>query len=327
MARMHRRGLLLAAGASGLLPAAARAQDDWPTRPVTILVPFAPGSSSDIIGRAIAQGMGAGLGKPVVVENRPGATGEVGARAVVRSAPDGHTLMHAPISTWAINVALRPNLGYDPETQLTRITQTVRTPNVLVVNPRQVQAKDLAELVAWLKRPQTRASYSTSGIGSSDHLTMEMFKQATGTDIAHVPYAGGAPATTDLIAGTVQLSFQNLGSIAPQIRDGRVRPILITSEQRSPLLPEVPTAAEAGLPDFVVYSWQALGGPPGMAPALVQKVHDRAVAALRAPETRQRLEDLGFEVVGGTPEEFATFQRAEIARWRRVVQAGGITPD
>jgi tripartite-type tricarboxylate transporter receptor subunit TctC len=327
MARMHRRGLLLAAGASGLLPAAARAQDDWPTRPVTILVPFAPGSSSDIIGRAIAQGMGAGLGKPVVVENRPGATGEVGARAVVRSAPDGHTLVHAPISTWAINVALRPNLGYDPETQLTRITQTVRTPNVLVVNPRQVQAKDLAELVAWLKRPQTRASYSTSGIGSSDHLTMEMFKQATGTDIAHVPYAGGAPATTDLIAGTVQLSFQNLGSIAPQIRDGRVRPILITSEQRSPLLPEVPTAAEAGLPDFVVYSWQALGGPPGMAPALVQKVHDRAVAALRAPETRQRLEDLGFEVVGGTPEEFATFQRAEIARWRRVVQAGGITPD
>src|SRR3712207_3713912 len=152
----------------------------------------------------------------LVVENRPGATGEVGARAVIRSAPDGHTLLHGPISTWAINVALRPNLGYDPETQLTRITQTVRTPNVLVVNPRQVQAKDLTELVAWLKPPQTRASYSTSGIGSSDHLTMEMFKQATGTDIAHVPYPGGAPATTDLIAGTVQLSFQNLGSVAPR---------------------------------------------------------------------------------------------------------------
>ena len=324
MTMMHRRSLLAAPAAALLAPRIGCAQDEWPTRPVTILVPFPPGSSSDIIARAIAQGMGASLGKPVVVENRPGATGEVGARAVIRSAPDGHMLMHAPISTWAINVALRPNLGYDPVTQLTRITQTVRTPNVLCANPQQVPARTLAELVAWLKRPGTQASYSTSGIGSSDHLTMEMFKQATGTDIAHVPYAGGAPATTDLIAGTVQLSFQNLGSIAPQIRDGRVRPILITSETRSPLLPEVPTARESGLGDFVVYSWQAFGGPAGMDPALVRRIHGLAVAALRAPETLRRLEDLGFEVVGSTPEEFAAFQVAEIARWRRVVQAGGI---
>ena len=323
---MTRRRGLLAAGAV-LASRAAPAQEEWPARPVTILVPFAPGSSSDIIGRAVAQGMAAALGKPVVVENRPGATGEVGARAVIRGAPDGHLLMHAPISTWAINAALRPNLGYDPQTQLTRITQTVRTPNVLVVNPKQVPATDLPGFLEWLRREKGKASYSTSGIGASDHLTAEMFKQATGTDAAHVPYAGGAPATTDLIAGAVQLSFQNLGSIAPQIRDGRVRPILITSEKRSPLLPEVPTAGEAGLRDFVVYSWQALGGPPGMAPALVREVHARAVAALRAPATLERLEGQGFEVVGSSPEEFASFQAAEIARWRRVVQAGGITPD
>ena len=326
---VRRRGLPLAAVAGALAARAAAAQgaEDWPARPVTIVVPFAPGSSSDIIGRAVAQGMAGSLGKPVVVENRPGATGEVGARAVIRAAPDGHTLMHAPISTWAINPALRPNLGYDPQTQLTRITQTVRTPNVLVVNPGQVPATDLPGLLDWLRREKGKASYSTSGIGSSDHLTMEMFKQATGTDAAHVPYAGGAPATTDLIAGAVQLSFQNLGSIAPQIRDGRVRPILVTAEQRSPLLPEVPTAAEAGLPDFVVYSWQALGGPPGMAPALLRAVHAQAVAALRAPATLERLEGLGFEVVGNTPGEFAAFQRGEIARWRQVVQVGRITPE
>jgi tripartite-type tricarboxylate transporter receptor subunit TctC len=323
---MHRRQLIGAAAAL-LAARGARAEEEWPTRSVTILVPFAPGSSSDIIGRALAQGMQQSLGKPVVAENRPGATGEVGARAVIRSAPDGYTLMHAPISTWAINVALRPNLAYDPVTQLTRITQTVRTPNVLVVHPGQVPAKTLPELVAWLKADPRRASYSTSGIGSSDHLTMEMFKQATGTEAAHVPYAGGGPATTDLIGGTVQLSFQNLGSIAPQIRDGRVRPILITSEARSPLLPEVPTAGESGLGDFVVYSWQGFGGPAGMAPPLVAKVHAAAVAALRAPQTATRLADLGFEVVANSPEQFAAFQQAEIVRWKRVVTQGGITAE
>jgi len=336
---MHRRRMLQATafqatafragmGLAAALPVRlAGAQEAWPARTVTIIVPFAPGSSSDIIARALTQPMQAALGKPVVVENRPGATGEIGARSVVRSAPDGYTLIHAPISTWAINVTLRPKLAYDPVKQFTPVTQTVRTPNVLVVNPQQVPADDLAGLLAWLKRRGTQASYSTSGIGSSDHLTMEMFKQATGTDVAHVPYAGGAPATTDLIAGAVQLSFQNLGSIAPQIRDGRVRPILITADRRSPLLPEVPTAAEAGLPDFVVYSWQALGGPPGMAPALLRQVHSRAVAALRAPATSERMEGLGFEVVGNSPEEFAAFQAGEVARWRRVVQVGGITPD
>jgi tripartite-type tricarboxylate transporter receptor subunit TctC len=323
---MHRRELL---GAAGLMLGArqAAAQEEWPNRPVTIVVPFAPGSSSDIIARAIALGMQQALGKPVVAENRPGATGEVGARAVIRSAPDGHTLMHAPISTWAINVALRPNLAYDPVTQLTRITQTVRTPNVLVVHPGQVPAKTLPELLDWLKANGSKASYSTSGIGSSDHLTMEMFKQATGVEAAHVPYAGGAPATTDLIAGTVQLSFQNLGSIAPQIRDGRVRPIIITSDARSSLLPEVPTAEESGLRDFVVFSWQGFGGPAGMPAPLVSRIHAAAVAALRVPQTEARLRDIGFEVVGSSPEEFAQFQQAEIDRWKRVVTLGGITAD
>lgn len=323
---MRRRGLLGLLAMPALLPAGrALAQEgEWPARPVTIVVPFAPGSSSDIVGRAMAGAMAGATGKPIVVENRPGATGELGARGVIRSAADGYTLMHAPISTWAINVALRPNLGYDPVTQLTGIMQTVRTPNVLVVHPRQVPANDLPGLIAWLKA--NRASYSSSGIGSSDHLTAEMFKQLTGTDVAHVPYSGGAPATTDLISGTVQMSFQNLGSILPQIQDGRVKPILVTAEARHKLLPNVPTAAEAGLADFVIYSWQAFGGPAGMAPALLARIHAAAAAALRSAEVTKRMDEIGFEVVASRPEQFAAFQREEIARWKRVVQAGNITP-
>ncbi|MCK8787924.1 tripartite tricarboxylate transporter substrate binding protein [Roseomonas sp. NAR14] len=328
---MHRRQALgLAAATLGgtLLPRAApRAQEAWPARAVTIVVPFAPGSSSDIVARAMALRMQQALGKPVVAENRPGATGEVGTRGVIRSPADGYTLLHAPISVWAINVALRPRLGYDPVRELTAITQTVRTPNVLVVNPAQVPANDLPGFVSWLKAQAGKASYSSSGIGSSDHLTAEMFKQRTGTEAAHVPYAGGSPATTDLIGGTVQFSFQNLGSIAPHIRDGRVKALLVTAGARSPLLPDVPTAAEAGLADFVVYSWQGFGGPPSMAPALKARVHEAAVAALRHPETVSRMAETGFDVVANTPEEFAAFQRAEIARWREVVQKGHITAD
>jgi tripartite-type tricarboxylate transporter receptor subunit TctC len=327
---MQRRHLLTlaATGGAGLLAAPAlRAQTAWPTRPVTVIVPFAPGSSSDIVARAMALKVQAASGQPIVVENRPGATGEVGAKQVIRSPADGTILMHAPLSTWAINVALRPNLSYDPVRELTQITQTVRTPNVLVVNPDKVPATTLAEFVDWMKKNAGKVSYSTSGIGASDHLTAEMFKQRTGTEAAHIPYNGGGPATTDLIAGNVQMSFQNLGSIVPHIRSGRVKPIMVTAEQRSALLPEVPTAIEAGLSEFVVYSWQALGGPPGMAAPLLAQLHAAVVAALRHPETVARMSDVGFEVVAGTPEQLRDFQLQEIARWKKVVQDGKIAPE
>ncbi|WP_043830691.1 Bug family tripartite tricarboxylate transporter substrate binding protein [Muricoccus aerilatus] len=324
---MNRRQILGLAAGGLAAPGLLRAQEAWPSKPVTIIVPFAPGSSSDIVGRAIAQGVQAATGKPVVVENRPGATGEIGARVVIRSAPDGGILMHAPISTWAINAALRPNLSYDPTRDFTGLMQTVRTPNVLVVNPAQVPANDLPGFVAWLKERGGRAAYSSSGVGSSDHLTAEMFKQRTGTEASHAPYSGGGPATTDLIAGNVQFSFQNLGSIAPQIRDGRVKAIMTTAETRNPTLPETPPAGEAGLPDFVVYSWQALGAPPGMAPALATQVHAACAAALRQPEVAKRLTDIGFEIVASAPADFAAFQRGEIARWKEVVGKGNIAPE
>jgi tripartite-type tricarboxylate transporter receptor subunit TctC len=323
---MNRRTLLGALAAPALIRPAL-AQQDWPSRAVTLVVPFATGGPSDLIARIAAQHMQQTLGRPFVVENRPGATGEVGARQVIRTAPDGYTLMHAPISTWAINVALRPNLAYDPTTQLTRITVTVRTPNVLVVNPQSVPVQDFAGLIDWMKRNAATASYPSSGVGSSDHLTAEMFKQATGTEMAHIPYSGGGPAMTSLMAGTTQISFQNLGAVIPHIQSGRLKALMVTASQRTPVLPGVPTGQEAGLRDFVVYSWQALGGPPGMAPALVERVRDAFMGALRVPATAQRLVDAGFDIGGDTPEEFATFQAAEIARWKRVVEAGNIRPE
>jgi tripartite-type tricarboxylate transporter receptor subunit TctC len=322
---MHRRHLLAGIAGSSLLPGLARAQaPDWPARPVTIAVPFVAGGPSDIVARSIAARMSQTIGQAVVAENRPGANGEVAARQVVRAAPDGHTLFVGSIGVFAINAALRPNLGYDPVRDLTPITLAVTTPNVLVVNPEKVPVRTLAEMVEWLKRNGSRASYSTSGVGSSDHLTTELFKQATGTQAEHVPYGGGAAAATDLIAGNVQLSFQNLGTVAGHIQGGRLRAIAVTSAQRNPLLPDVPTAIEQGLRDFVVTSWQAVMAPPGMAAPLQARVHAAVAEALRHPETTQRLNAIGFDVVANSPDEYRSFQVAEIARWRQVVQAANI---
>jgi tripartite-type tricarboxylate transporter receptor subunit TctC len=322
---MHRRTLMTALAVSPLLSRAGAAQTaDWPARPVTILVPFVAGGPSDIVARSIGNRMGQAIGQPVVAENRPGANGEVAARQVVRSAPDGHMLFVGSIGVFAINTALRPNLGYDPIRELTPITLAVTTPNVLVVNPDRVPARTLPEVVEWLKQNRGRTSYSTSGVGSSDHLTMELFKQRTGTDPEHVPYGGGAAAATDLIAGNVQLSFQNLGTVAGHIAGGRLRAVAVTSAERNRVLPEVPTAIEQGLPDFVVTSWQAVMAPAGMAAPVQAKVHAAVVEALKHPENVQRLNGIGFDVIGNSPQEYRSFQEAEIARWREVVRSANI---
>jgi tripartite-type tricarboxylate transporter receptor subunit TctC len=327
---MNRRNLLGAslAGAGLALSgrqAVAQSGGAWPNRTVTMLVPFVAGGPSDIVARAISNRMSQTIGQTVVAENRPGANGELAGRALARAEPDGYTLLTGSIGVFAINAALRPDLGYDPVKDFTPITLAVTTPNVLVVNPEKVPAKTLAELVTWLKA--NRAAYSTSGIGSSDQMTTELFKQRTGTDVAHVPYRGGAAAATDLIAGNVQMSFQNLGTVAGHIQSGRLRALLVTGEKRHPVLPDVPTSAEAGLQDFVVTSWQAVMAPGNMPPALLAQVHAAVTAALNHPETKQRLEQIGLDVVAGSPQDFSTFQKAEIARWREVIQKAGITAD
>lgn len=326
---MLRRNLLGGLAAAPLLPAPAlRAQEAaWPQRTVTIFVPFVAGGPSDITARVIATRLQQSLGQPVVAENRPGANGEVAARLVMRAAPDGHTLFVGSIGVFAINQALRPNLSYDAMRDFAPITVAVTTPNVLVVNPNLVPANDLAGVIDWMKRNRGRVSYSTSGVGSSDQLTMELFKQLTGTDATHVPYAGGAAAATDLIAGNVQISFQNLGTVAGHIAGGRLKAIIVTSRERAAILPNVPTGIEAGLQDFIVTSWQAMMAPAGIAAPLQNRIHAATAEALRHPESRQRLEQIGFTVVANTPAEFAAFQRQEVERWTRVIRTADIRPE
>jgi len=328
---MHRRALvttaLTAPFASLALPRGSRAQNAWPNRPVTMLVPFVAGGPSDIVARAIANRMSQTIGQPVVAENRAGANGEVAGRALARAEADGHTLMVGSIGVYAINAALRPELGYDPVKEFSPVTLAVTTPNVLVVNPEKVPVKTTAELIEWLKQNKGKAAYSTSGVGSSDQMTTELFKQRTGVDVAHVPYRGGAAAATDLIAGNVQMSFQNLGTVAGHIQGGRLRALMVTDAKRHPILPDVPTSAESGLQDFVVTSWQAVMAPAGVPAATMAKLHAAVTEALRHPDVQPRLEQIGFTIVADSPDSYGRFQQAEIARWRQVIQAAGITPD
>ena len=318
------RRALLAAPAL-LLAAPLRAQEAWPARPVSMLVPFVAGGPSDIVARAASNRMSQVIGQPVIVENRPGANGEIAARVAMRAAPDGHTLMVGSIGVWAINAVLRPNLGYDPVRDFTPLTLAVTNPNVLVVNTEKHPTTDVPGLIAWLKGRNGAASYSTSGVGSSDQLTTELFKLRTGTEITHIPYTGGAAAATDLIAGNVDISFQNLGTVAGHIAGGRLRALMVTDARRHSVLPNIPTAAECGLADFVVTSWQSFMAPAGMATALRDRVSGALREALTHPEVKSRLEGIGMDVVADSPESYARFQQAEIARWREVVQAARIT--
>ncbi len=320
----RRQGMGLVAG---LMATPSLAQGAWPTRPVTLLVPFAPGGASDIAARAINTRLSERRGQPVVVENRPGANGQLAARLLMRAAPDGHTLMVGSIGAFALNAVLYRNPGYDPVVDFAPVTLAVTTPNVLVVNPTVAPVRNLPELVAWMKARPGQVFHATSGIGSSPHLTMELFTQLTGTEATHVPSRGGATAVMDQLAGTVQVSFQGLGSIIGPVREGRLRALLVTAAERSPLLPEVPTAAEAGLADFNVSSWQAVMGPAGIPPALLETISAEIAAVLKDPANAATLEAGGYTVVANAPAAYGAFQWAEIARWRRVAQAANIVLD
>jgi tripartite-type tricarboxylate transporter receptor subunit TctC len=304
-------------------PMLAQAQE-WPTRPVTMLVPFVAGGPSDITARVIAARMGAIIGQPVVAENRPGANGAVAAQLLARSAPDGHTLLTGSIGVFAINAALRPNLPYDPVRDFAPVTLAVTTPNVLVANPTAMPATDFAGLLAWLRANGARASYSTSGVGSSEHLTMELLKLRLNVEAQHIPYQGGAAAATALLSGDVQMTFQNLGTVAGHIQGGRLRPLMVTSANRHPTIPDVPTAAECGLQDFVVTSWQAVMAPAAVPAPILARLEAACIESLRHPESVQRLTQIGFEVVATPAAEYRRFQEAEIARWREVVRVAQI---
>jgi tripartite-type tricarboxylate transporter receptor subunit TctC len=305
---------------------ASGAQAAYPDKPVTNIVPFPPGGSTDMLARFMTQKMADKLGQPVIVENKPGATGAIGAAQVKRSAPDGYTLLTASIGVWAVNPFLQKNLAYDPAKDFDLLTVAVRAPNILVTNP-NVPAKNVAELVSYLKAKQGKVSFASSGAGSSDHLSIALFWQQTGTSGIHVPYKGGGPAISDLVAGHAEVSFQNLNAVIGHIKSGKLKALATTGDKRSALLPDVPTLAESGYKDAVVYSWQAIGAPKGLPEDVKAKVLDSMMAALKDPEVAKKLTDLGFEIVASSPKEFALFLQMELARWKTVIEVGKITLD
>ena len=323
---LARRGLVLA---SLGLAAPAQAQPQaatWPTRPVRIVVPFPPGGSTDVLARRLAERMTPALGQPVVVENRPGAGGTTGADLVSKSAPDGHTLLMGVTGSNAIAASLFPNLPYDAVTGFSPVSRLVSAPLVVVVNP-ATGIVDLAGFVAAAKAAPGAITYATPGNGTSMHLTGVMFGLAAGVELTHVPYRGSAQATTDLVAGLVRSAFADLLVILPQVRAGAVRALAVTGAGRHPLLPEVPTVAEAALPGFQAESWQGVFAPPATPPALLTRLHAEVARAMEAPEIRDAFAAQGFRVEATTPADFAGFVRAEVAKWAAVVRDGKVRLD
>src|SRR5205809_2409602 len=316
------RWIIWAAAAAAAAAGAMASAQSYPVKPVRIVIPFVPGGPSDTVGRAVGSKFLEYLGQPAIVENRPGANGAIAAEFVAKSDPDGYTLLVGSIGVFSINAALYRDLRYHPVRDFAPITLAVTTPNVLEFPPHSVK-----ELVDYANRNPGKISYASSGTGSSDHLTAELFKQMTGTFGVHIPYRGGAAVVTDLLGGQVEASFQNMGNVVTQIRAGKIRALAVTANSRAAALPDVPTMAEAGYPGLIATSWPAAAAPAKTPREVVARLNDAMVKALRSPDVRDRLTAIGFDVVASTPEEFGQFMKNEVERWTRVVQRGGIKPD
>lgn len=307
-----------------LAPAVARAQAWSPTRPVRFVVPFPAGGATDVVARVLGERMQETLGQPMVVENRTGAGGNVGVENVVRSAPDGTTILMGTTGTLTVNPHLYATLGFDPLRDLTPISMAFTTDHVLVVNP-SVAANTAQEFLALARAQPGRLSYGSAGSGSSTHTVPELFKLAARVDIAHVPYRGSAPALNDLVAGTIQMMLDQIPSAIGQIRGGRVRALAVTGARRSPLLPDVPTMAEIGLPDAQATSWGAVMAPGGLPAPIVARFNAAIADALGQQAVKDRLAAAGADGVGSSAEELAAYLRAESAKWSRVVREARIT--
>lgn len=314
----------LAAAAAAFATALGAQAATYPAKTVTVVVPFPAGGSSDMVGRVLAQKMAEKIGGTFIVENKPGATGAIGAASVKNAPADGHTLLVSSLAVFVVNPHLQKSLPYDPSKDFDLLTVAVQAPNVLVANP-ALPVKTVADVIAHLRKNPGKVAFASSGAGSSDHLTAELFWQQTGTEGLHVPYKGGAPAIQDLIAGHADLSFQNINAVISQIQAGKLKAIAITSAKRSPLLPNVPTLAESGVKNAEVYSWQAVAAPKGLPADVKAKLLSAMVAGLKEPEVAKKLTDMGFEVVANTPEQFAKYQAQELARWKTVIDTGKIT--
>ncbi|WP_407852479.1 tripartite tricarboxylate transporter substrate binding protein BugE [Bordetella petrii] len=314
--------MLLALLAASLAGPAAHAQG-YPERPVRLIVPFAAGGTTDMVARIVADGLGRALGQPVVVENRGGGGGAIGADALAKSAPDGYTLGVATVSTMATNPATNAQTPYDPLKDFTPITNLVNVPNVLTVNPK-TPANTLQEFIALLKSEPGAYSYASAGTGSISHLDGELFKSLTGTDMIHVPYRGSGPALNDTLAGQVSAQFDNLPSSYAHIQAGKLRALAVAAPARVAGMPDVPTFAEAGLPAMNNMAWYGLVAPAGVPADIVARVHDAAVKALQDPDIRQRLMDRGSLVDGGTPQAYAALIKRELELRKQIADQQNI---
>jgi tripartite-type tricarboxylate transporter receptor subunit TctC len=304
----------------------AAAQDAFPTRPVSLVIPFPAGGSTDLVGRIIAEKMSSLLGQQVVVENRGGAGGNVGSAAVAKAEPDGYTLLIGTVATHAINAALYKKLPFDPVADFAPVSLLVVVPNVLVVNP-DFPAQNVQELIALAKEKPGELSYASSGNGTPLHLSGELFKSMAGIDIVHVPYKGSGPALIDVIGGHVPIMFDNLPSSTGYMEAGKLRGLAVTTAERAPSMPDLPTIAESGLPGYETYTWNALFAPAGTPPEVIAKLNEVAVAAVNDPEVQAKLADVGASVVGSTPEKLGEHVKAEMAKWAPVVKASGAQVD
>jgi tripartite-type tricarboxylate transporter receptor subunit TctC len=300
--------------------------DVYPSKPITIVVPYPPGGTSDIVPRSLAPKMSEALGVPVIIDNRGGANGALGTAYVARANPDGYTIVLAPTGVLAINQWLYKKLPYNPEKDLVPIINTSSAPNVIVVHP-SVPARTLGELIAQAKAKPNSLSFASQGNGSTGHMCGELLKMAAGIEMQHIPYKGSAPAMQDLIGGQVPLMCENFSNAVPHVRTQRARALAVASKTRQAQLPDVPTVEEAGLPGFTAGVWYGFAAPAGTPKPIVDKLNAVIAKALHTPDVSKRLTDLGLTVVADSPEQFAAFVAAESAKWRKVVQASGAALD
>ena len=332
---IRRRATLALAALCAVAPGSVLAQAGWPTKPVRIVVPFPPGGTTDILARALVPELQKSLGQPFVVENKPGAGGNVGADNVAKSAPDGYSLLMGTVGTHGINQSIYPKLSFDPIKDFAPITLVAGVPNVLVMNPAKAQAlgiANVADLIRYAKANPGKLNMASSGNGTSIHLSGELFKTLTGTYMVHFPYRGSGPAVMDLLGGSMDLMFDNLPSSLPHIKAGKLKALAVTSAQRSAALPDLPTIAEAAPPgsklkDYEASSWFGLLAPAGTPPEIVNRIAQESARALNAPALKERLLAQGAIPSGMPPAEFAAFIGAETKKWGVVVKASGAKVD
>ena len=317
---------LIGAAAFGVAATPAIAADKYPNKPVTIIVPFSAGGTTDILARIVGVKLGETLGETVIIDNRPGAGGNIGAALVAKAKPDGYTLLMGTVGTHAINQTLYPKLNFDPIKDFAPLTRVANLPNLLVVHP-SVPAKNVQELIAYAKAHPGKLNFGSSGNGSSIHLSGELFKNMTGIDMQHVPYKGSAPAVTDLLGGQISMMFDNMPSAIQHVKSGKLRPLAVTTAKRSPALPNVPTIAESGVKGYEATSWFGLLAPAGTPPEIINRLNADLVKILAMPDVKKQMAEQGAEAYSETPAAFAGFIKTETAKWAKVVKASGAVVD